>query len=207
VEPILFFVAAIIVPPMVRVYLRYFEAHGDRHHGFEQWCEQKPLIAAFYQPGKAKRNSLKLQKLFNHSNFINEQGGFPWPFYRLQLNVFPLGDDVVGVYIVKCTRRRGMQTLKPILALLLDGFCFEQHHIDEMWLHGHLYQDDSLEETTPDTSWRGRKDDTGEISLHQYQELPFWLRPWSDKPPPTRPKSQPHAPLEPWNEGLVPVPP
>jgi hypothetical protein len=177
----------LIVPWAVRFYLVYLAEHGDRHHGFEAWCEGRPLLFAFLCRDRAEEVAARVTASLGKRGEATYAGGvFPWPFYRVKLVAERLGDDVVGVYVAGAALRRGKQERPDVRRVIDELVLSGAVTAEEIWLHGHLHTEDASEAPPEDVTWRGRLvEQRHALELRAFRELPFWLRPWADRPPPS----------------------
>ena len=184
---------SLMVSLAIRIYLAYFCAQGLSSPEFEGWCRGGPLVAAFFCPRSAVGPLVAwLRATLEGREFVNVEGPFPWPHYRIKLRVEALDECVVGVKVVWSGVLRGDQKRPALLGVLraLDG---ARLGVAEMWLHRDLYSDGS--ELSAEATWRGLPVEGAWFEFHSYPELPFWLRRF-EKGPPDRKQRDP-APVEP----------
>jgi hypothetical protein len=205
VEPLLFLVCLVVVPPLVAFYRRYWAAVGDRHPTFERWCEGRPLVAALFVPGGVHPRHVDQLASRLRGRFVNEEGCFPFSSYDLRLVPEKLDTCVLAVRVAGWRLRRGVYRDPPLLSSLLEAMgelvvegvsdtALPPAVWEEGWLHGTLYRGEELE-SLDGGSWRFRPFATvleaGEAGrgagatpvLRGYRELPFWLRQRPPQPP------------------------
>lgn len=193
-ELMLLFLSALVMPPLMKAYVRYLAPQGDRHHGFEQWCAGKPLLFAIHCPrigADAAIDALEIE-VKSRAGWANHGGGFPWQSYRVTFEAVKLSDSVVGFRLTGCSVPRG-RTKVTALAVLLDRVARVPAPVDELWLHGQLHQDD--EQDDPQVSWRAHVDRDDRLSLHPSRELPYWLVQTFGNGPPRRRRDEKAAAL------------
>lgn len=175
---------SLLVSIAIKIYMTFFCALGSRSESFEAWCRGQPLVMAFFCP-RAETGPLvaRLRAALEGREFVNIEGPFPWPHYRVKLRVEALDASVVGVRAVWCARVRGNQQRPTPLPLVLQ-VCELGLGIEEVWLHRDLHSDGTL--LDPETTWRGRPGLGPELTFHAFSELPFWLRRFDRKPPDRR---------------------
>jgi hypothetical protein len=176
---------SLLVSLAVQIYLRYFNTLGPRYPGFERWCEGRPLVVAFFCPREGAADLARWlgEALRVQREHINTEGPCPWPFYRLRLEAHVYNECVVGITIRGQAQAKDHQVRPPVLALVQRA-CAAVAGVEEVWVHRDLHA--SEEECEPHMSWRGRPSATGPLPLRAYSELPFWLRPFDGKGPPSR---------------------
>jgi hypothetical protein len=184
-ELLLLFLSALVVPPLMKAYLRYLAPQGDRHHGFEQWCAGRPLLFAVHCPHVGADLALETLRgeVARRDGWANHGGGFPWQSYRVTFEAVKLSESVVGFRLTGCRVPRGRTKVTP-LVVLLERVARVPAKVDELWLHGQLHHDD--EHDDPEVSWRAHVDREDRLSLHAARELPYWLVQTFGKGPPRR---------------------
>lgn len=175
---------SLMVSLAIKIYLAHFCAQGCDSPSFEAWCRTHPLAFAFFCP-RASTSPLVawLRQHLEGREFVNVAGPFPWPHYRITLRVDVLDDSVVAVRVAGFALLRGNQQ-RPALLPVIRAACAALAGIEEVWLHRDLHHDGS--DLDPHTTWRGRPGLAPEVTFHAFAELPFWLRRFDRKGPPTR---------------------
>ena len=188
------FATALVLPPVIRLYVVYLEPIGDRHDGFERWCAARPLLLAVLCPRAGADATLsKLAATIDaRRGWVNRKAGFPWQGYRVRLEAVRLSDDVMGVRVADVALVRGprpLSSMQDVVALVAEG----RSSIDELWLHGQLHDGDEAED--PEVSWIGHVDGEQKLVLRAARELPYWLVQTFGKGPPrdTRDKGKAHT--------------
>lgn len=180
---------SLMVSVAIKIYLAYFCAQGLSSPVFEAWCRGKPLVAAFFCPRAEVGPLLRwLKAALEGREFVNVEGPFPWPHYRIRLAVEALDECVVGVRLVWCAVLRGNQQ-RPALLSALRGLEGGELGVTEMWLHGDLYSEGPM--LARGETWRGSPVEGAWFAFQAYPELPFWLRRFEGKGPPERRTQEP----------------
>lgn len=186
-ELLLLFATGAIVPPLVKLYLRFFAAQGSRHEGFEAWCRARPLVFALFVPRTGGARAAASLQAHVQAGFVNVAGGFPWGNYRVRFDVEPLGDDVVGFRIRDVRVLRGRESFASCRAMVDAASQTRGVIVQEMWLHGELWPRGDGEETEDAASgWRGHRDETTGLHFTLCPELPYWLQQTIGRGPPRR---------------------
>jgi hypothetical protein len=202
VEPLLFLVCLVVVPPIIAAYRRYWAAVGERHDVFEAWCRRRPLVAAVFLPAGVTAGHVEAVAERLRGRFVNGEGCFPFSYYTLTFKAEKLSACVLGVRVARVRLRRGVRGFPPLLIRLVEAFEAitlpdtqrdnpPEAIWEEGWFHGTLYRGEDLE-SLDGGSWRFRPVETTERDprgqpripvLRGYRELPFWLREQPPQPP------------------------
>lgn len=175
---------SLMVSLAIKIYLTFFCAVGCESPAFEAWCRGRPLVAAFFCPRAQVAPLIAwLKQGLERREFVNVEGPFPWPHYRIKLEVVALDESVVGVRVVWFSLLRGNQQRPSPLPSLREAAALSLG-VDEVWLHRDLHSDGS--DLDPETTWRARPTEGSELVFHAYPELPFWLRRFDRRPPDRR---------------------
>src|SRR4051812_21053647 len=106
-EPFIGPVVCLIVYLSVRLYHR-LSSEFDRDLAFERWCATKPMILAFRTRGDHYDAPFELRLLLEpYSELVAVHGGLPWQYYRFDVLVKPIADNVVAVFIERAIIQRG----------------------------------------------------------------------------------------------------
>jgi hypothetical protein len=130
----------LIVGAATAMYLRWFSSSIERDAAFEAWCKSAPIVMAFrcHDDGERLLRMALLERLGRRREVINVHGRFPWPFYRLKLDVLSR-EGRVEVRLDCARLVLGERSTAQLLTLLdgLDDEVFSR--IDEEWVHGECF--------------------------------------------------------------------
>lgn len=166
----------IIVGAATAIYLKWFSSSIERDAAFEAWCKTKPIVIAFrcHDDGERLLRMALLERLGRQREVLNVHGRFPWPFYRLKLDVLSR-DRRVEVRIVRARLVQGERATSQMLSLL-DGLDEEViSRIDEVWVHGECAP--GKRHSGSDRSkfgWIGTLTQEG-LDVHEMIGVPEWL--------------------------------
>ena len=185
-EMILLVSTGLVLPPLVRLYLRYFSAQGMQHRGFEAWCEREPLVFAMLYPLETADAALPtVQAALDGAPAVtNFAGGFPWGHYRVTLRAERLNDQVLGVFVKSARRLRGHEK-RPAFLAVVERVSASPVAPSEMWLHGEMYSD-GVDERAPEITWRGGRHRERGMYFRRSDMLPHWLQQTFGGGPPRR---------------------
>ncbi|MFO0662251.1 MAG: hypothetical protein U0165_20835 [Polyangiaceae bacterium] len=122
------------------IYFKWFSTDIERDLAFERWCLSHPVVLALRcrKGGEQHLKGCLDAQLRQGRWVVNANGRFPWPFYRLKLEVVSF-EGRVEARVVAADLVRGERSPRRLLELLE---AFEPKHfelIEEVWLQGECY--------------------------------------------------------------------
>jgi hypothetical protein len=173
-EPIIGLVACIVLYLSVAIY-RKVTSEYDRDLGFESWCAAKPMILAFRTRSDHYDVRFELRQLLEpHGELVNLHGGVPWQYYRFDVVIRPIADDVVAVFIERAILQRGPWTHRRDAAELVHEVIQKPRtDIVEVWMHGQLHPSEARSHQRDQRSWFARVNE-GALDLHPMIGRPPW---------------------------------
>ena len=150
---------------------------SEFHHDpdFERWCAQRPIVLALRcrEPDDARHRLRQL--VAPHDQIVNVRGGAPWQYYRFDVAVRALTDEVVAVQIVGAVRQRGGWTARPDARELAERLAtMSGPGVTEVWMHGQLHASDARSAVRDLRSWLGHVTD-GALALTPMIGKPKWV--------------------------------
>jgi hypothetical protein len=190
-EPLFGLLACLFAYLGVAVYQRVTsEFVSDR--AFERWCASQPIVLAFHcrSPDRAVEAKLALRTLLGpHEELENASGGAPWQYYRYDVVVRAIADDVVVVQIVDAILQRGSGLRRPDAAEVVRRVAADARaDVDEIWIHAHFHDEAPASARGPSSTrtrtgtralagprgWLGRVVRDGEIEFTPMIGRPAW---------------------------------
>lgn len=159
-----------------------------RDRRFEQWCASRPIVLAFRCGRRSgaggseaddARHRLR-QLLAPHDELVNVHGGAPWQYYRYDVAVRSVADDVVAVQIVSAIPQRGSWTWRRDAGELVRRLiAMPEAAIEEVWMHGQLHPSEAPSESRDHRSWLGRRSVDGGLEITpMIGRRPHWIEAW-----------------------------
>jgi hypothetical protein len=140
---------------------------------FEKWCAEEPLIMAFHCTD-ARDLSFRIRQLVApQEELVNLHGGNPWQYYRFDVAVRVISDDVAGVFIRSAIPQRGGFKRRTDAKELVERVV-KLNVVDEVWMHGQLHPSDARSTTRARASWLGRVADDGALEVTPMIGRPVW---------------------------------
>jgi hypothetical protein len=173
-EPIIGLVVCLLLYFSVWVY-RNVTSEFDRDLAFERWCASRPMIMAFRTKGDHYDARFEIRQLLEpHGELVNLHGGAPWQYYRYDVVVKPIADDVLAVHIERAIIQRGAWTERRDAAELVRAIVQRRRtEIVEVWMHGQLHPSEARSQLRDQRSWFARVQD-GALDLHPMIGRPPW---------------------------------
>ncbi|MGZ3420900.1 MAG: hypothetical protein ACXVEF_19960 [Polyangiales bacterium] len=142
---------------------------------FERWCAGKPMIMAFRTRSDHYDARFELRQLLEpHGELVNLHGGVPWQYYRYDVVVRPIADDVVAIFIERAILQRGRWTHRRDAAELVREIIQKPRtEIVEVWMHGQLHPSEARSQLRDQRSWFARVHE-GVLDLHPMIGRPPW---------------------------------
>jgi len=148
---------------------------------FERWCAREPIVLAFRcSEADDARHRLR-QMIAPHDEIVNVHGGAPWQYYRFDVRVRSLSDDVVAVYIAGAIPQRGPWTRRRDAAELVQRLVGTRGAaIAEVWMHGQLHPSEARSVARDLRSWIGRVSEDGAFEITPMIGRPQWIQAITD---------------------------
>lgn len=152
-----------------------YTSEFKRDAAFERWCRRRPIILAFRcSEADDARHRLR-QLIAPHDQLVNKHGGAPWQYYRYDVVVRSLSDDVVAVQIEGAVPQRGPWTHRPDAGDLTDRLVRNpEAAVSEVWMHGQLHPSEARSLARDQRSWLGIVTE-GALSLNPMIGRPAWM--------------------------------
>lgn len=155
---------------------------------FEQWCASQPIVLAFRcgrrsgaEGGEADDARHRLRQLLApHDELVNVHGGAPWQYYRYDVAVRTVADDVVAVHIVAAIPQRGRWTARRDAGELVRRLmAMPEAAVEEVWMHGQLHPSEARSASRDHRSWLGRRSADGDLEITpMIGRRPQWIEEW-----------------------------
>jgi hypothetical protein len=173
-EPIIAPIACLLVYFAIALYRRWSSEY-DRDLVFEAWCATKPMILAFRTNGDHYDARFELRQLLEpHGELVSVHAGVPWQYYRFDVLVKPIADDVVAVFVERAIVQRGGWARRIDAAELVHRIVRKPRaEVAEVWMHGQLHPSDARSHLRDQRSWFARVQD-GALDLHPMIGRPPW---------------------------------
>ncbi len=142
--------------------------------GFERWCASQPVIIAVRCRDAFDVRLVLRTILAPHMELVNLQGGVPWQYYRYDVDVRALADDVVTVHIVDAIPQRGSWTRRIDVADVVRLLA-ARAEVGEVWMHGQLRPSEARSAVRDQRSWLVRPGDEGALEATPMIGRPRWI--------------------------------
>jgi hypothetical protein len=162
-----------------------FSSEFQRDADFERWCAGKPIIIAFRCPGDRAddaRHRIR-QMLAPHDELVNKHGGAPWQYYRFDVVVRALADDVVAVQISAPILQRGhglWRQRRDAAELVVRLVAARTGSVAEVWMHGQLHPSEARSTARDQRSWIGHVAEDGGFQITPMIGRPQWIQAVAD---------------------------
>lgn len=139
-------IVAILSGPVIAMAVRFYTHWANldlrREPGFEAYCSKRPLVAAFAcTPSRVDAVQRAIAGVIGaHGEVFNHQGRFPWPSYKLAVELVRHG-DVLCLVLRRATLKRPREQRPELFVALLAAVKGLEDGIERVWLHGHFYSD------------------------------------------------------------------
>lgn len=141
---------------------------------FERWCASQPVIIAVRCRDAFDVRLVLRTILAPHQELVNLHGGAPWQYYRYDVDVRAVSDDVVTVNIVDAIPQRGSWTQRIDAADVVRRLV-ARAAVDEVWLHGQLQPSEARSATRDQRNWLVRLDAEGALETTPMIGRPRWI--------------------------------
>jgi hypothetical protein len=137
---------ALLSGPVIAIAVRFYSYWHDfdlrREPVFEAYCSRRPLVAAFAcEPSRLAEVRAAIARVIGaRGEVFNHQGRFPWPSYKLELELEQHG-TVLCLFVRRAILKRPREQRPELLGELIRGLRGLESAIERVWLHGHFYSD------------------------------------------------------------------
>lgn len=174
-EPIFGLMLCVAIYFGISVFFTY-TSEFQRDAAFERWCAGKPIILAFRCAEADDARHRIRQLIAPHDQLVNLHGGAPWQYYRFDVLVRSLADDVVAVQIAGAIPQRGRWTRRPDAGTVAERLMNNREAaISEVWMHGQLHPSEARSASRDQRSWFAQIDDEGQFALTPMIGRPQWM--------------------------------
>lgn len=161
---------------MIWIYRRWFQRVAPPTPSFEAFCRQRPVIAAVYDARGCEQRALEAlaQKLGRKPRAVATLGTFPWPHYRLSLQL----ERSAGAVLLRAVAGEVVRSRDeglPALAHVLRDVLNELPEPARGWLHAGTF-DNGLD-VAPAGGWDVRRGHERRPRLERREESPRAARP------------------------------
>ncbi len=143
VELFVAFLSAPIIAAAVSLYSSLQNLDLRREPHFEAYCSNRPLVAAFAcDPARIDRvqRAIEQRVMGASGEVFNHQGRFPWPSYKLEIELVRHG-NVLCLRLRRAILKRPREVRPELLGELVRSLAGLESAIERVWLHGHFYSD------------------------------------------------------------------
>jgi hypothetical protein len=144
-----------------------------REPGFEAYCRQAPLIAAFAVQPHAMNAVTEAIVRVTRAGVFNHQGRFPWPSYKLEVEVRRRA-NIISLHVTRASLKRPREERPELLIALLGELRTFEQDITALWLHGHFYSDGRASKIDHNRVGFSGAMINGQLHLSHVIGLPAW---------------------------------
>jgi hypothetical protein len=170
--PIVVFMVAYLIVPIIWVYKRYFEAAGVESPALVAFCQGRPVLAVLHaSEGRASELAKQLRtSLGRRSETALTLGRWPWTHHVVRVEVRPVG-SVVRIEGVSCRVRLARENVTSLTESVLLTLRQTGLSSKASWLNPEVYVRTGVDAPH---GWRALPESAEKFPLEAWEQAPSW---------------------------------